>query len=51
LYILENKYILSEIGENIDRKLEKEIYLYWKCYYDVDHRNLNLDKILKMLCN
>ena len=54
LHILENTYILSKIGEDIARKLEKEINIYKKHYYDiydVDHRDLNLDKILKMLCN
>jgi hypothetical protein len=51
LYILENTYILSKIGKDIARKLEKEIDIYSKYYYDIDHRNLNLDKILKMLCN
>jgi len=46
-----NIYILSKIGEDVARKLEKEIDIYRKYYYDIDHRNLNLDKILKMLCN
>jgi len=50
LYIRKNKYILSKIGEDIAKKLEKEIDIYSKYYYDVDHRNLNLDKILKILC-
>ncbi len=49
----ENKYILSKIGEDIARKLEKEIDIYRKHYYYIDHKNLNLnlDRILKMLCN
>jgi len=53
LYFLkEDNYILSKIGEDMARKLEKEINIYRKHYYDIyiDHRDLNLDKILKMLC-
>ena len=42
---------MSKIGKNIARKLKEEIDIYSKYYDDIDLRNLNLDKILKMLCN
>ncbi len=53
LRVSENEYTLSEIGNDIARKLEKEIDIYRKYYYDyyIDHENLNLDRILKKLCN
>jgi hypothetical protein len=51
LNIHKNKYILSKTGEDIARKLEKEIDIYRKHYDDIDLRNLNLDRILKILCN
>jgi len=53
LNICKNKYIFSKVGEDIARKLKKEIDIYSKYYYDINHRNLdlNLDRILKMSCN
>ncbi len=51
LDIHKNEHGLSKIGKDIARKLEKEIDIYRKHYDDIDHRNLNLDRILKMSCN
>ncbi len=51
LDIRKNEHGLSKIGKDIARKLKKEIDIYRKHYDDIDHRNLNLDRILKRSCN
>ena len=51
LDVRKNEHGLSKIGKDIARKLEKEIDIYRKHYDDIDHRNSNLDRILKRSCN
>lgn len=48
LDIFTEKNYLTKTGEEIAKKLEEEINMYNK--QDIDYKNLNMDKILKILC-